>query len=232
MTQIPNYYDVLSLRNHPNLSLEEIKAAYKKASLLTHPDRHPGANESERRQAQEQFQKVADAFYVLSEKSRKKEYDRLLRSQQESNFNAHYTSSQDPLNDPIKFFKSFFFNGQDPDDTTNSSPQGQKDNMKPDPEATFAEVFNDLLQPEMDKANQAPSVWRYIGTASGGALGFITGNVPGLAFGALAGNRLGAVRDAKGKSVYEVFSDLAPDQKTKILKALAFKVLGYAMSKQ
>ena len=30
-------------------------------------------------------------------------------------------------------------------------------------------------------------------------------NVPGLMAGAVAGNRLGAVRDAKGKSVYSVF---------------------------
>lgn len=30
-------------------------------------------------------------------------------------------------------------------------------------------------------------------------------NVPGMVAGAVAGNRLGAVRDAKGKSVYAVF---------------------------
>lgn len=48
-------------------------------------------------------------------------------------------------------------------------------------------------------------MWGMVGAVSGGALGFIVGNVPGLLAGAVAGNRLGAVRDAKGKSVYEVF---------------------------
>lgn len=47
--------------------------------------------------------------------------------------------------------------------------------------------------------------WSVIGGLSGGALGFIMANVPGLIGGAVAGNRLGAVRDAKGKSVYSVF---------------------------
>jgi hypothetical protein len=65
--------------------------------------------------------------------------------------------------------------------------------------------------------------------------------------GAVAGNRLGAVRDAKGKSVAAVFSDLGGNQKAEvcpthatkelhllnvllqILRALAMKVLGSAL---
>lgn len=47
--------------------------------------------------------------------------------------------------------------------------------------------------------------WGMVGGLSGGALGFIVANVPGLVAGAVAGNRLGAIRDAKGKSVYSVF---------------------------
>lgn len=48
--------------------------------------------------------------------------------------------------------------------------------------------------------------WGMIGGLSGGAMGFIVANFPGMLAGAVAGNRLGAVRDAKGKSVYEVYS--------------------------
>lgn len=47
--------------------------------------------------------------------------------------------------------------------------------------------------------------WGMLGGASGAGLGFIVANVPGLLAGAVAGNRLGAVRDARGKSVYAVF---------------------------
>jgi hypothetical protein len=51
---------------------------------------------------------------------------------------------------------------------------------------------------------------------SGGGLGFIIANLPGLMLGAVAGNRLGAIRDAKGKSVAAVFSDLGGQQKAEV----------------
>lgn len=60
----------------------------------------------------------------------------------------------------------------------------------------------------------------------GAGLGFIIANIPGALMGGYAGNRLGAIRDAKGKSVMAVFNQLAADQKADILKSLAFKVLG------
>lgn len=55
-----------------------------------------------------------------------------------------------------------------------------------------------------------------MGGISGAALGFIIGNVPGLLAGAVAGNRLGAIRDTKGKSVYEVFQQLPQGEKAKV----------------
>lgn len=47
-------------------------------------------------------------------------------------------------------------------------------------------------------------------------LGFIVANVPGFVLGAVAGNRIGAVRDAKGKSVAAVFSELGASQKAEV----------------
>jgi len=55
-----------------------------------------------------------------------------------------------------------------------------------------------------------------VGGISGAALGFIVGSVPGMFAGAVAGNRLGAVRDANGKSVYEVFQQLPQNDKAKV----------------
>ncbi len=40
--------------------------------------------------------------------------------------------------------------------------------------------------------------------------------MPGLVVGAYAGNRLGAVRDAKGKSVAAVFAELGGTQKAEV----------------
>lgn len=42
----------------------------------------------------------------------------------------------------------------------------------------------------------------------------------------MVGNRLGAIRDAKGKSVGQVFMNLGANQRAEVLKALAMKVLG------
>lgn len=89
-------------------------------------------------------------------------------------------------------------------------------------------------------ANVRP-FWSYVGGAAGGAIGYIVGNIPGAAAGgtsppllslcflelmlipvwvALAGNRLGAVRDAKGKSVAQVFAGLGAGQKAEVSRAL------------
>lgn len=74
------------------------------------------------------------------------------------------------------------------------------------------------------------SFWGIVGGLSGGALGFIVGNVPGLLAGAVAGNRLGSVRDAKGKSVYEVFQELPQGDRAKVrrivLPAVVFFTIG------
>jgi len=71
--------------------------------------------------------------------------------------------------------------------------------------------------------------WTYIGAVCGGGIGFIVANVPGLMVGAFAGNRLGAIRDAKGKSVAAVFAQLGGNERAEILRALALKVLGSAL---
>lgn len=72
----------------------------------------------------------------------------------------------------------------------------------------FADVFEEMLREEgMAENGGTPTgkFWSMLGGLSGGAMGFIVANFPGMVAGAVAGNRLGAVRDAKGKSVYSVF---------------------------
>jgi hypothetical protein len=56
-------------------------------------------------------------------------------------------------------------------------------------------------------------------------LGFIIANIPGAIGGFVAGNRLGAIRDNHGKSVYEVFQTLDPETRSNILARLAQKIL-------
>ena len=83
----------------------------------------------------------------------------------------------------------------------------------------------------MAENNNAPTgkFWSMVGGLSGGALGFIVANFPGMLAGAVAGNRLGNVRDAKGKSVYEVFNSLPQGDKARLLSQLAAKVFSHAV---
>lgn len=75
--------------------------------------------------------------------------------------------------------------------------------------AQFRDVFEEMMREQgmaEDGTNRPTNkFWSIVGGLSGGALGFIVANVPGMVAGAVAGNRLGAVRDAQGKSVYAVF---------------------------
>jgi len=86
----------------------------------------------------------------------------------------------------------------------------------------FADAWAELLRPEIE---QRTRVWEATGTVSGILLGFIAANVPGAIGGAVLGNRLGAIRDAKGKAVSEAFLALPLSQRTDVLRALAAKVL-------
>lgn len=91
----------------------------------------------------------------------------------------------------------------------NHQQQQQQQQTRQETESQqFGDVFEEMLREEgMADPNGTANnrFWGMLGGASGGALGFIVANVPGLLAGAVAGNRLGAVRDAKGKSVYAVF---------------------------
>ncbi|CAE6482886.1 unnamed protein product, partial [Rhizoctonia solani] len=200
----PNYYELLHIA--PTATADEIRAAYKKESLRTHPDRLGNATEEEKRAATEQFQVVADAYYVLSDPVRRKEYD-ILFAQRTS-----YTTTDPGASE--SFFSQFanLFTGG-----STEAPH------RPDAEGVFGDVFEDLLRPEVEKH---ASWWTYLGAASGAGLGFIMANIPGMIMGGYAGNRLGAIRDAKGKPVAAVFAQLGGSQKAEILKILAIKVLG------
>ncbi|KAI9227684.1 MAG: DnaJ domain-containing protein [Piptocephalis tieghemiana] len=64
-----DYYAVLGIS--PDASLEEIRKAYQRAALATHPDRQGNT-----RQANARFQLVADAYTTLSDPVKRAAYDR------------------------------------------------------------------------------------------------------------------------------------------------------------
>ncbi|RIA97492.1 DnaJ domain-containing protein [Glomus cerebriforme] len=190
MDTLPDYYAILDIPE--TATADEIREAYKRKALETHPDRYaPGSRDSainpglSQEEAKVHFQKVADAYYVLSDERRRAQYDNARKSRKKQKENFWQTSQTDP-------------------------------------DQVFGNVFEDLLRPEVEN----PS-WFYapLGAIAGAGLGFICANVPGLIMGGFTGHKLGAIRDAKGMSVYDAFSRLNGNRKAAILAALASKLL-------
>ena len=68
MVQNKDYYNILGIDRNANQ--DEIKRAYRKLSLKFHPDRNPNNKEAE-----EKFKEIAEAYSVLSDPSKKQQYD-------------------------------------------------------------------------------------------------------------------------------------------------------------
>ncbi|KZP26589.1 DnaJ-domain-containing protein [Athelia psychrophila] len=66
-------YEVLGVERHA--SPEQIRKAYKKRALATHPDRFSGKSEEEKAQAEVNFRDVGQAYEVLSDPSNRQLYD-------------------------------------------------------------------------------------------------------------------------------------------------------------
>ena len=63
-----DYYDILGVKK--NASDEEIKKSYRKLAMKYHPDHTKGD-----KGAEERFKKISEAYAVLSDKDKRKEYD-------------------------------------------------------------------------------------------------------------------------------------------------------------
>lgn len=65
----PSYYDVLEVTK--DADAKTIKSAYRKMALKWHPDKNP----SDRESAEKKFREVAEAYEILSDPDRRKQYD-------------------------------------------------------------------------------------------------------------------------------------------------------------
>jgi curved DNA-binding protein len=63
-----DYYHILGVNK--NASGEEIKRAYRKLAMKYHPDKNPN-----RKEAEERFKEINEAYAVLSDKEKRKKYD-------------------------------------------------------------------------------------------------------------------------------------------------------------
>ena len=227
MTDNPiDYYAILSIST--NATQQQIRDAYKKAALKSHPDRVP-SDSPERPARTKQFQCINDAYYTLSDPTRRRDYDAARTFHFESS-GADFNEGSDegtpkPSGRGGGFpWSAFGFGAKSTDDA-------EKDSFS---DEQFGGVFEEMLREEGlaegHDARPTGKFWSMVGGLSGGAMGFIVANFPGAIAGAVAGNRLGAVRDARGKSVYAVFQELPQGDKARLLSQLAGKVFATVAS--
>ena len=67
------YYKTLGVAE--NASQEEIKSAYRKLAFKWHPDRWVNGTEEEKKKAEDEFKKVAEAYGVLEDEEKRRQYD-------------------------------------------------------------------------------------------------------------------------------------------------------------
>jgi len=77
-----DYYDILGLSK--NATSAEIKSAYRKLALKYHPDRNP-----DNKEAEEKFKEAAQAYEVLSDDQKRKQYDQVGHTAYESGGYGH-----------------------------------------------------------------------------------------------------------------------------------------------
>ncbi|KAI4160504.1 MAG: hypothetical protein L6R39_000210 [Caloplaca ligustica] len=220
-----DYYKVLDIP--PNATQQQVRDAYKKQALKSHPDRVP-SDSPERPVRTRKFQQINDAYYTLSDPSRRRDYD---SARSYHGFPDPSAGDSDPEEEEIPRpdasggggfpWSSFGFGAK------NAHEEEKFSNEQ------FGSVFEEMLRDEGlaegQEAKPTGKFWSLLGGLSGGAMGFIVANFPGALAGAVAGNRLGAVRDARGKSVYSVFQELPQGDKAKLLSELAAKVFAHAI---
>ena len=68
-----DYYEVLGVPK--DASESDIKKAYRKAAMKYHPDKFANSSEAEKKDAEEKFKEINEAYEILSDAQKKAAYD-------------------------------------------------------------------------------------------------------------------------------------------------------------
>ena len=73
MTERKDYYAILGVDK--NVSDEELKRVYRKLAVKYHPDKWVNKSEEERKVAEDKFKEISEAYDVLSNPDKRRQYD-------------------------------------------------------------------------------------------------------------------------------------------------------------
>jgi DnaJ family protein B protein 6 len=122
-----NYYEVLGVKE--DTTDEEIKRSYKKLAVKWHPDK----NQDNKAEAEEKFKSISEAYAVLSDVEKKREYDDLRKYGGGKSDNYFSSFRNRAREDPFDIFNKFF-GGRNPfedDDFFSSDFPSFKNQRKP-----------------------------------------------------------------------------------------------------
>jgi len=97
-----DYYKILGVDKSAND--EDIKKAYRKRAMVHHPDRHSGATDDEKKEHEQKFKEVGEAYAVLSDAKKRQRYDTGQDIEEEG-------GGYSPDVDPNSIFQAFFGGG-------------------------------------------------------------------------------------------------------------------------
>eukprot|EP01012_Entosiphon_sulcatum_P032055 TRINITY_DN4079_c0_g1_i1.p1 TRINITY_DN4079_c0_g1~~TRINITY_DN4079_c0_g1_i1.p1 ORF type:complete len:847 (+),score=99.52 TRINITY_DN4079_c0_g1_i1:52-2592(+) len=100
-SEVPDYVSILGLSD--DYTPQEVASKYKKLALKWHPDRWASASTAEQKQAAEEFQKVNEAYSVLSDDAKHKEWKENFMKQQQIRRPLHARRFRKP---PAKLTRS------------------------------------------------------------------------------------------------------------------------------
>ena len=149
------YYKTLGVKE--DASLDEIKKKFKKLSLKYHPDRQVGKSEKEQKEAEAKFKEINEAYQVLSDETKRKNYDTFGDADGHgSGFSGGYSGGGPDLGDIFgagspfgnmadafsDVFGGSFFGGSHRSQTSTRRQTPPGDDMQMKVPLTLEEVFN------------------------------------------------------------------------------------------
>ena len=152
-----DYYEVLGVKK--DSSAQDIKKAYRKLAMKYHPDRNKGDKEAE-----EKFKKLSEAYAVLSDPEKRKQYDTFGESGFQQRYSQEDIFRGSDLGDILKEFglggmggnfrtsggqgspfETFFFQGGGPDSGRTSHRTAQQPVKGSDQSYELSVSLNEIL---------------------------------------------------------------------------------------